>query len=113
MTSAQIAAALPQSAVTTIDNVPFPRIASGKVREIFDASADIAGDGDAVLELSTVLAWEEKHGAIPEGSVVLLRTGWEDYYESNPEKGKAFPLAALRSRSMARTAHLMSSLACC
>jgi len=36
MTFQQIAAALPSQAVTTIGGVPFPRIASGKVREIFD-----------------------------------------------------------------------------
>ena len=42
MTSAQIAAALPRTAVTAIDGLPFPRIASGKVREIFDL-------GDALL----------------------------------------------------------------
>ena len=60
MTSAEIAAALPKTAVTSIDGflpgdraaqtpggqqpatVPFPRIASGKVREIFDL-------GDALL----------------------------------------------------------------
>ncbi|HUR56307.1 MAG TPA: phosphoribosylaminoimidazolesuccinocarboxamide synthase [Opitutaceae bacterium] len=41
MTSAEIAAALPQTAVTSID-LPFPRVASGKVREIFDL-------GDALL----------------------------------------------------------------
>jgi phosphoribosylaminoimidazole-succinocarboxamide synthase len=42
MTFSEIAAALPSEAVTSIDNVPFPRIASGKVREIFDL-------GDALL----------------------------------------------------------------
>jgi phosphoribosylaminoimidazole-succinocarboxamide synthase len=42
MTSAQIAAALPDRAVTSIDGLPFPRIASGKVREIFDL-------GDALM----------------------------------------------------------------
>ena len=42
MTSAEIATSLPAHAVTSIDNVPFPRIASGKVREIFDL-------GDALL----------------------------------------------------------------
>jgi len=42
MTSAEIAAALPQTAVTTIDHLPFPHLASGKVREIFDL-------GDALL----------------------------------------------------------------
>ena len=42
MTCAEIAAALPKTAVTTIDHLPFPHIASGKVREIFDL-------GDALL----------------------------------------------------------------
>jgi phosphoribosylaminoimidazole-succinocarboxamide synthase len=42
MTFSEIVAALPRSAVTAIDNLPFPRIASGKVREIFDL-------GDALL----------------------------------------------------------------
>ena len=42
MTSAELAATLPSSAVTSIDHLPFPRIASGKVREIFDL-------GDALL----------------------------------------------------------------
>src|SRR4249919_2121577 len=42
MTFSEIAAALPQQAVTSIDGLPYPRIASGKVREIFDL-------GDALL----------------------------------------------------------------
>jgi phosphoribosylaminoimidazole-succinocarboxamide synthase len=42
MTYAEIASALPKTAVTSIDGLPFPRIASGKVREIFDL-------GDALL----------------------------------------------------------------
>ncbi len=46
MTSAQIAAALPSRAVTSIDGLPFPHIASGKVREIFDL-------GDALLLTAT------------------------------------------------------------
>ncbi len=46
MTYAEIAAALPQNAVTAIDGLPFPRIASGKVREIFDL-------GDALLLIAT------------------------------------------------------------
>lgn len=46
MTFAEISSALPQSAVTSIDGLPFPRIASGKVREIFDL-------GDALLLTAT------------------------------------------------------------
>jgi phosphoribosylaminoimidazole-succinocarboxamide synthase len=46
MTYADIAAALPAQAVTSIDGLPFPKIASGKVREIFDL-------GDALLIAAT------------------------------------------------------------
>ena len=46
MTFSEITAALPQQAVLTIDHLPHPRIASGKVREIFDL-------GDALLLVAT------------------------------------------------------------
>ena len=46
MTFAAIAAALPKSAVTTIDGLAFPHLASGKVREIYDL-------GDALLLSAT------------------------------------------------------------
>ncbi len=46
LTSAQIAAALPDSARVAIDGLPFTKIASGKVREIFDL-------GDALLLVAT------------------------------------------------------------
>jgi phosphoribosylaminoimidazole-succinocarboxamide synthase len=46
MNTSQIAAALPARAVLTIEGLPFPRIASGKVREIFDL-------GDALLLAAT------------------------------------------------------------
>ncbi|MDF9827420.1 phosphoribosylaminoimidazole-succinocarboxamide synthase [Ereboglobus sp. PH5-10] len=42
MTYDEIAASLPAKAVTSIDGLPFPKIASGKVRDIFDL-------GDALL----------------------------------------------------------------
>ena len=46
MNFAEISSALPATAVTTIDGLPFPKIASGKVREIFDL-------GDALLLVAT------------------------------------------------------------
>jgi phosphoribosylaminoimidazole-succinocarboxamide synthase len=46
MNFAAVAAALPTHAVTSLDDLPFTRIASGKVREIFDL-------GDALLLAAT------------------------------------------------------------
>ena len=43
---AEIAAALPKNAVTSIEGLPYPHLASGKVREIFDL-------GDALLLVAT------------------------------------------------------------
>lgn len=46
MRFAELVAALPKNAVTTVDQLPFPHVASGKVREIFDL-------GDALLLVAT------------------------------------------------------------
>ena len=46
MSFAEISAALPTTAVTTIEGLPYPHLASGKVREIFDL-------GDALLLVAT------------------------------------------------------------
>ncbi len=46
MDTASVIASLPKNAVTSIDGLPYPRIASGKVREIFDL-------GDALLLSAT------------------------------------------------------------
>lgn len=46
MTTTEIAAALPTHAVTSIEGLPFPLLASGKVREIYDL-------GDALLLVAT------------------------------------------------------------
>jgi phosphoribosylaminoimidazole-succinocarboxamide synthase len=46
MTFADIASAIPTTAVTQIDGLPFPKLASGKVREIFDL-------GDTLLITAT------------------------------------------------------------
>jgi phosphoribosylaminoimidazole-succinocarboxamide synthase len=46
MNFAEIAAALPRNAVTSIEGLPYPHLASGKVREIFDL-------GDTLLLVAT------------------------------------------------------------
>jgi kynurenine formamidase len=43
---------------------------------VIDMSEAAASDPDARLDVSTIEAWEERNGAIPEGAIVILRTGW-------------------------------------
>jgi kynurenine formamidase len=43
---------------------------------VLDVRAASSKDPDYRLTLEDVKAWEKKHGAIPAGAIVLLRTGW-------------------------------------
>lgn len=60
----------------TVDKIP----AESLVRPIvvIDISDRIGNDADAVLTLEEVLAFENLHGVIPEGTALFLRTGWEE-----------------------------------
>ncbi len=43
---------------------------------VLDVTAEVAKNPDFVATKDTVLAWEKKHGQLPKGSWVILRTGW-------------------------------------
>ena len=43
---------------------------------VVDAQKEGAIDADYQLPASRILEWEARHGEIPEGAIVLLRTGW-------------------------------------
>ena len=44
---------------------------------VIDTSADAAADPDFLLQVDHVRAFEQEHGAIAEGSILLYRTGWD------------------------------------
>ena len=46
---------------------------------MIDASGDIGTDADGVLSLARVRDFESAYGRIPDGAVVVLRTGWEAF----------------------------------
>jgi kynurenine formamidase len=43
---------------------------------VLDARAEGTKDADFQLPVASVEEWEKRHGRIPEGAIVLLRTGW-------------------------------------
>ncbi|MFH7026702.1 MAG: cyclase family protein [Heteroscytonema crispum UTEX LB 1556] len=45
---------------------------------VIDICDQAAVNPDYVLTVADILAWEEKYGQIPVGSVVLLNTGWQE-----------------------------------
>ena len=45
---------------------------------VIDKSAEAAADPDWCLDVGDVLAFEDEHGALPEGGWLLYRTGWDE-----------------------------------
>lgn len=48
---------------------------------VIDVGEEVGDDADAELTLAQVEAFEARHGRIPTGAAVFLRTGWEAFYE--------------------------------
>jgi kynurenine formamidase len=58
----------------TVDQIPAKQLFGAAV--VLDARAESAKDADYQLPAAKVKEWETKHGEIPAGAIVLLRTGW-------------------------------------
>jgi kynurenine formamidase len=59
---------------TTVDQIPVKQLFGPAV--VLDVRAESAKDPDYQLRAARVEDWEKRHGQIPEGAIVLLRTGW-------------------------------------
>jgi kynurenine formamidase len=47
---------------------------------VIDVSDACAKNNDYRLSVDDITAWEKQHGKIPEGALVLARTGWGKYW---------------------------------
>ena len=59
---------------TPIDQIPVRQLFGMAV--VLDVRAEGAADADYQLPAARIYDWENRHGQIPEGAIVLLRTGW-------------------------------------
>lgn len=59
---------------TTVDQIPAKQLFGPAV--VIDVRAESGKDVDYQLSPARVEEWEKRHGRIPEGAIVLLRTGW-------------------------------------
>ncbi len=62
----------------TVDRVPLERLVAPAV--VVDVVARAEADRDYRLTADDVRAWETEHGRVPEGAIVLLRTGWSRHW---------------------------------
>ncbi len=58
----------------TTEQVPLERLIGPAV--VLDVGAQADADADYRLAPEDVAVWESSHGLVPEGAIVLLRTGW-------------------------------------
>ncbi len=66
----------------TVDQIPAERLV--RPLAVIDVSRKSANNPDYLLTVDDIAAWEDVHGHIPPGAVVLLRTGWGDRW-NNPK----------------------------
>ncbi len=60
------------------DAIPLERLIAPAV--VIDISAQSGQNSDYLLTEQDVLDWEAAHGRVPEGAIVLLRTGWDRFW---------------------------------
>lgn len=63
---------------STVDMIPAGRLCGPAV--VLDMRDAAATDADCEASVEHVAAWESAYGRIPQGAIVLLRTGWDAYW---------------------------------
>lgn len=63
----------------SVDRVPLEQLIGEAC--VIDVSAEVGEDADHLVSVAEVEAWEARHGRIPRGALVLIRTGWDRYYD--------------------------------
>jgi kynurenine formamidase len=58
----------------TVDQIPPERLFAPLV--VLDVRSQAAKDSDYQLSVADIANWEQAHGQIPQGAVVMARTGW-------------------------------------
>jgi kynurenine formamidase len=58
----------------TVDQIPARQLIGPAA--VIDVHAKASGDPDYRLTVQDVKDWEKRHGKVPAGAIVLLRTGW-------------------------------------
>jgi kynurenine formamidase len=76
----------------TVDQIPVKQLFGPAV--VIDVRAESGQDADYQLSPTRVEEWEKRHARIPEGAIVLLRSGWSSRwpdvqkYRNQDAKGK-------------------------
>jgi len=64
----------------TVDQIPSERLIAPLV--VLDVQRKVAHDPDYQVGIDDIIAWENAHGQLPMGAVVMARTGWDYRWNS-------------------------------
>ncbi|MGH0031888.1 MAG: cyclase family protein [Myxococcota bacterium] len=73
---------------STTDRIPLARLVGPAA--VVDVAA--RAHADYQVDVADLLAWEERHGRLPEGAILLLRTGWSARW---PDRARYFGTEAV------------------
>src|SRR4029078_13659209 len=76
----------------TMDEIPLKQMILPLI--VLDDTPYLASDPNHAFSLVDLKSWEKKHGRVPRGSFVALRTDMSKDWDSNPERFKRSPFPA-------------------
>lgn len=76
----------------TMDEIPLKQMILPLI--VLDATPYLAKDPNHAFSVADLMAWEKKHGRVPKGAFVALRTDMYKDFDSNPERFKRAPFPA-------------------
>lgn len=62
----------------SVDQIPLDRLMGSAI--VIDVQAQAAENRDYLISKDDILLWESENGSIPEGAIVLFRTGFGQYW---------------------------------
>jgi len=62
----------------TVDKIPLERLVAPGV--LLDVQKQAAGNRDYQITAQDLIDWEKQNGRIPDGCILMFRTGWGKYY---------------------------------
>jgi kynurenine formamidase len=76
----------------TMDKIPLKQMILPLI--VLDDTPYLAKDPNHAFSVADLKAWEKKHGRVPKGSFVALRTDMSKDWDANPERFKRQPFPA-------------------
>lgn len=77
----------------SVDEIPDTDLFAPGV--VIDIAMQSEADADYRLAVADVTTWEQSHGRIPNRSIVMLRTGWSKFWDSNVRYRNQDPLGKM------------------